>query len=329
MKTTGFVLFEYDENEEILLSFIFPEASRELKSVIQETAAVLIAANTYSLFSAYNGQFLYFEGKPNPDKSAGVRLCGICLLSPTFHPPMLSAYAQLLCQIYVDTAAPPKVLRAYLALQTDGSLEYKGEELSEDGFDADPYQRASFEVLLDRAGDHLPVIWQALVTGRSVGIYAPDVTVLQACAVPIMALAVPGARGVLPLVLESSATQTEAADRIKLPVWFSMDAAILSNRFDLAVDLASRTLRPSQAFAREAGKARLLEQLQEAIVTATSNDGSLTDVFEQFNRQILQMLGAVKARLGDLTPQNIASVNLPADTKLLLTAIATGGVFTI
>jgi hypothetical protein len=108
-----------------------------------------------------------------------------------------------------------------------------------------------------------------------------------------------------------------------------MDAAILSNRFDLAVDLASRTLRPSQAFAREAGKARLLEQLQEAIVTATSNDGSLTEVFEQFNRQILEMLGAVKARLGDLTPQNIASVNLPADTKLLLTAIATGGVFTI
>jgi hypothetical protein len=41
------------------------------------------------------------------------------------------------------------------------------------------------------------------------------------------------------------------------------------------------------------------------------------------------MLGAVKASLGDLTSQNIASVSLPADTKLLLTAIATGGVFTI
>jgi hypothetical protein len=98
-------------SEEILLSFIFPEASRELKAVIQETAAVLIASNTYSLFSAYGGQFLYFEGNPSADKSAGVRLCGICLLSAAFHPPMLSAFAQALCQIYADAGAPPRPAR--------------------------------------------------------------------------------------------------------------------------------------------------------------------------------------------------------------------------
>jgi hypothetical protein len=119
----------------------------------------------------------------------------------------------------------------------------------------------------------------------------------------------------------------EAADRIRLPVWFSMDAAVLSNRFDLAVDLGSRTLRPSQAFAREAGRSALLEQLKDAILNAASSDGSLTEVFEQFNQQILGMLRAVKATLGEVTPQNIATVNLPSDTKLLLAAIATGGVF--
>jgi hypothetical protein len=329
MKVAGFLLFEYDENEEILLSFIFPEASRELKTVVQETAAVLIASNTYSLFTSYQGQFLYFEGKPNPDKSTGVRLSGACLLSPTFHPQMLSTFSRVLCQIYVDSGSPPKVLRAFLASQADGTLEYKGEEYTEDSFDADPYRQASFDILLDRAGDHLPVIWQALVSGKSVGIYSPDVTVLQSCAVPIMALAIGGTRGLLPLVIESSGTQTEAADRIRLPIGFSMDVAVLSNRFDLAVDLGSRTLRPSQAFAREAGRSALLEQLKDAILNATSSDGSLTEVFEQFNQQILGMLRAVKARLGEVTPQNIATVNLPSDTKLLLAAIATGGVFEI
>lgn len=108
-----------------------------------------------------------------------------------------------------------------------------------------------------------------------------------------------------------------------------MDAAVLAGRFDLAVDLASRTLRPSQAFAREAGRSGLLEKLQEAIVNATSSDGSLTEVFEQFNQQILGMLRAVKAKLGEVTPQQIAAVNLPSDTKLVLAAIATGGVFEI
>jgi hypothetical protein len=329
MNTAGFILFEYDENEEILISFIFPEASPQLKTVVQETAALLVASNIYSLFSGYKGQFLYFEGGPSPDKSTGVRLYGICVLAGSCHPPLYSAYAKLLCQIYANHANPPKVLRAYLSSQTDGQVSYQGDEFSVDEFDADPFRQAKYDILLDRAAQHIPTIWQALVCGKTVAVYSPDIVILQACAVPILSFVLPGTRNLLPLVVESSATQSEAADETRHAIWFSMDSAVLSNRFDLVVDLSSRTLRCSQAFAKEAGKSALLGQLHEAIVNATANDASLVDVFEQFNGQILKMLTTIKDRLGALTPQTIAAINLPTDTKFILAAVATSGVFTI
>ena len=82
----------------------------------------------------------------------------------------------------------------------------------------------------------------------SIAVYSPDITVLQACAVPILSLASPGKRHLLPLVMESSMTQTEAADDVKLAIWCSCDAAVLTNRFDLAIDLSARTLKFSPAF---------------------------------------------------------------------------------
>jgi hypothetical protein len=82
-----------------------------------------------------------------------------------------------------------------------------------------------------------------------------------------------------------------------------MDSAVLSNIFDLVVDLSSRTLRCSQVLAKGSGKSALLGQLHEAIVNATANDTSLVDVFEQFNGQILKILTIIKDRLGALRPK--------------------------
>ena len=329
MKTSGFYLFEYDENEETLLSFVFPEASQDLKTVIQETAAVLVASNTMSLFSSYKGEFLYFEGKLNPLKNNSVKLYGICVRSPDLHPALYSAYGQILCQVWADKRSAPKVLRSHLAAQTDGMLSYEDQEFSEDQFEGDCYRYCSFDVFLDRVGQHIPTIWQALVTGKSVALYSPDITVLQKCAVPILSLVAPGKRNLLPLVLEQSATQTEAADDVRLAIWCSCDAAVLQNRFDLAVDLSGRNVRCSPAFAKEAGKSSLSESLAEAIAGAASADQELVDVMEEFNGQIIETLKAVKERLGDLSPASISSVNLPSDTKLILTAIAQNGIFEI
>jgi hypothetical protein len=329
MKTSGFVLFEYDENEEILISFIFPQASPQLKTVVQETAGILVASNVYSLFSSYKDDFLYFEGMPAPDKSTGVRLYGICVLAPKCHPPLYSSYAKILCEMYANHANPPKVLRAYLSSQTDGQVSYQGDEFSADEFEADPFRQAKYDILLDRAAQHIPMIWQALVTGKTVAVYAPDILVLQSCAIPILSFVLPGTRNLLPLVIESSTTQSEAADATRHPIWCSMDAAVLNNRFDLVVDLSSRNLRCSQAFSKEAGTSALLGQLHEAVVNATANDANLVDVFEQFNGQILKMLSTIKDRLGELTPKTIATVKLPSDTKFILAAIAASGVFTI
>lgn len=329
MKTTGFCLFEYDENEETILSFVFPEAETDLKTVVTETAALMISYNCMSVFSCYKNQYLYLEGKINPNKSNGVRLYGICLMSPQLHPPMYSAFAEVLCQVWADRRNAAKVLRSYLAAQTDGQLSYEDYEFSDDAFDDDFMRHASFEVLLDRAVQHIPVIWQALACGRSVAVYAPDPAIVQACAIPILSLVSPGKRNLLPLVIENSTYQTEAADEVKNPIWCSCDPAVLTGRFDLAIDLAARTVRLSPTFAKEAGKSGLLETLSESIADATANEGSIVDVMEQFNQQILDTLEEVRNRVGELTPTSIAGVNLPSDTKLVLTAIAANGVFEI
>ena len=325
MKTLGFYLFEYDDNEETLLSFIYPEASSDLKTVIQETAAVLVASNCMSLFSSYKNEYLYFEGKLNPAKNNDVKLYGICLRSPDLHPAMYSAYAQILCQVWADKHNAPKVLRSHLAAQTDGVLSYEDQEFSEDQFEGDCFRHCSFDLFMDRASQHIPTIWQALVTGKSVALYSPDITVLQSCALPLLSLISPGKRNLLPLVLEQSSTQTEAADEVRLAVWCSCDSAVLQNRFDLVVDLSARTVRCSPTFSKEVGQSSLLESLGEAV--ASAGEQSLVDVMEEFNGQIISTLSAVKERLGDLTPASISSVNLPSDTKLILTAIAQNGVF--
>jgi hypothetical protein len=221
-------------------------------------------------------------------------------------------------------------LRGFLAAMTDGSLSYQDDEHSDGAFPEDYYRGASFEVLLDRAAQHIPIIWQALVTGKSVAVYSPDITVLKACAVPILSLVPPKSRNILPLVLESSPTQTEAADGVKHSIWFSLDTSVLSNRFDLAIDLAGRTLKIAPGFAKEAGKSGLLQQLATAIATATSHDGNIVDVMTSFNDQILNLLRQVKEKFGDLSATSIASLpKLPSDTKLILSAIASGGVFNI
>ena len=327
MKSSGFVLFEYDENEEIILSFIYPEASPELKTVIQETANVLVSSNNMSIFSSYKDDYLYLEASINTSRNSDVKLYGICLVAPDLHPAMYSAYAKILCQIWADKGNGTKVLRSFLASKANGVLTYEDNEFAEDQFEGNCYRHCSFDQFLDRCVQHIPTIWQALVCGKSVAVFSPDITVLQSCAVPILSLVVPGERNLLPLVLEQSAVQTEAADEVKLSVWCSCDSAVLQNRFDCAIDLSARNLKLSPAFAKEAGKSQLAEQLAEAISNATATEADLVDVMEEFNGQIVSMLTSIKERLGDLSPASIASVNLPADTKLILTSIAANGVF--
>jgi hypothetical protein len=331
MTATGFILYEYDDNEEVLVTFIFPEASQELKAVVQETAIVLVASNVFSFFSSYKEQYLYFESKVNPSKSGSlVRHFGICVLAPDVFPPLYSALGKTLLAIYADSVSGVKVLRGFLAALTEGSMSYQGEEYADDSIPKDFYRLASFDVLLDRAAQHIPIIWQALVTGKSVAVYSPDITVLRACAIPILALVPPGARQILPLVLESSPTQTVAADQVKHSIWFSLDASVLSNRFDLAVDLAGRNLKIAPQFSKEAGKSGLLNQLANAIAAATSHDGNIVDVLTSFNEQIISLLKQVKEKFGNLSPQSIASLpKLPSDTKFILASIANSGVFNL
>ncbi|KAH0795885.1 FAM45 family protein [Histomonas meleagridis] len=328
MKTTGFCLFEYDDNQETLITFIYPSVDNDLRTVILETANFLISSNSLSLFSSYKSKYLYFEALKNTNKTNDVRLYGICVITDDLHPTMYSTFAQILCKMYVDTENSPKILRAFLSAQTDGVLEYQKLSFSDDNYE-DCFHECSFDVLLDRVLQYIPIIWQAVVTGKSIAVYSPEVAILQSCAVPILSLCIPGNRPLLPLVIENSSLQTEAAEDLKYPIWCSCDPSVLSNRFDLVIDLSSRNVKLSPSFAKEAGKSNLLESLMNSINETTASDASVADTLEQFNQQIINMLRMVKTRLGDLSPQSISSVNLPASTKLVLTAIASCGILNI
>lgn len=320
MKTTGFCLFEYDTNDETLVTFIFPSVEPDLKTVIGETASYLsTVSNTLSLFSAYKGRFLYFEGKRSTDKTDNVRLYGICLIADNFHPALYSGFARFLCEIFHDTAQPPKVLLAYLATLTDGNFKTKTNEFTIDDYPEDCFAECKFDTLLDRAGQYIPVIWQALVCGKTIAFYSPDVSVMQSCASAILAMCKPGNRNLLPLVLDSSTLQTDAADATNLAIWCSIDAATLSGRYDLIVDLSTRTARFSQAFQKEAGKSNLPETLMSNINEATAADASVAETINQFNKSIVDILQQVKVRSGNLSSASIQALQLPSDTKMLLT----------
>ena len=328
MKATAFCIYEYDENEETLVTFVYPSIDKETKTVIQETAHHLItSSNTISLFTAFKSKYLYFEGKRNSDRSDDVRLFGVCVISDILNPQLYLPFTAILAKVACDTGTPANVLRVFLQVLSQGEIDQSGLDFSVENYPEDYYTDCSFDSLLDRAGQHIPVIWQALITGRSVCIYSPDVTILQQASIPILCLCRPGKRQLIPLVLENSIAQTTAAQETPLSIYCSIDPAVLSGRFDLIVDLATRTIKTSSAFAKEAGKCSLNEALMNTINDTTSSDGNVAKAIEDFNQVILDTLNQIKEKMGELNSQAFASINLPADKKQLLSSMASSGVF--
>ena len=330
MKSSGFCIFEYDENEETLITFIFPSIDDEMKSVIQETAHYLIkGSNSLSLFTFFKNKWLYFEGIRNPSRNSPVRLYGICLLADDLHPALYSKLAQVLCATIVKSGEAPKVLRGYLLSIEKGSLSCDNNEFDINDYSESCFEEASFDVILDRAGSNIPLIWQALVSGHSVTIYSPDLSVLQACAVPILSLCRPGFRQLLPLVMDSSEIQTTHALSIKNPIWCTTDVSALNGHSDLTLDLSTRTVKLSPQFQKETGREKLVESLKEVINNATASENSVADAVEEFNNEIVGILNQVKVKYGDITSQSIQNLKLSPETKMLLSTIAANGVFNL
>ena len=328
MKANAFCIYEYDENDETLVTFVYPAVDKETKTVIQETAHHLItSSNTLSLFTSFKSKYLYFEGKRNSDRADNVRLYGVCVITDNLNPQLYSPFASILAKVACESGTPANVLRVFLQVLSQGEIDQNGLDFSVDNYPEDYYSQCSFDSLLDRAGQHIPVIWQALITGRSVCIYSPDISILQQTAIPILCLCRPGKRQLIPLVLESSLTQTTAAQETNLAIWCSIDPSVLSGKFDLIVDLATRTIKTSPAFAKEAGKCSLNEALMNTINDTTSSDGNVAKAVEEFNQVILDTLNQIKQRMGELNAQAFASINLPADKKQLLSSMASSGVF--
>lgn len=327
MQSNAFVIYEFDDNEETLITFVYPSIEKDLKNVIQETAHHLITQSTSSnLFSSYKKNFLYFDNKRNSDRSDNVRLYGVCVISEVFNPSLYLDFAAILSKFAADTATPANVLRIYLMILSQGYLDQGGIDFSVENY-GEYYTKVSFEKILDRAGQHISVIWQALITGRSVAVYSPDVAVLQSVSLSILCLCRPGKRNLLPLVLDSSIAQTNAAQETPLAIWCSSDQAILNGHYDLIVDLATRTIKTSPAFSKEAGKVSLGEALMNSINEATAAEGNVPDTILEFNESILEILEQIKSRMGELNAQTIGSVNLPADKKQILIGMASSGVF--
>lgn len=304
--------------------------SQDLKSVIQETAHFLLTtSSSLSLYSYYKSNYLYFDGTRNNEKSDGVRLYGVCVVSSEFHPQMYISLSGFLSKVACSMGLPPKVLRALLAIQTEGSASIGNSGFSYDAFPEDYSTHCSFDVLLDRAGQYITVIWQALVSGKSVAVYSPDLAILQAVAAPISYFCYPGKRQLIPLVLEKSMAQTSAALDTPLSIWCTCDSSILNGRFDLIVDLSTRSVKYSSSFSKEAGKSSLLESLMETINDTTAAEGNVANAISNFNKVILDTLKQIKLKTGELNHQTIGTTSLPSDKKMILTGMATSGVFQV
>lgn len=322
LKATGFVIFEFDNNEEILITFIYPSADKDLKTVIIDTATFLINSNQSSVYTAFGSKYLYFQIKRNANRSSDIRSFGICILADNLYPAFYAEMGQVLIEAFHDHGNAPRVLRQYLSSLTDGQLDYNGFQFSIENFDEDVFQKLNYSPLIDRISvNNLPMIWQALVTGKSVGVYSSDLTILQQCAIPILSFCCPGTRPLLPLVLESSSTMTDAADNAKNPIWCSIDSSVLSSRFDLTINLTAKTVNPSPAFQKEL-TSDMLEHLAESISEAVSATTSVYESIVEFNHQIVTPLQKVQEKLGDLSPASISSLKLPNETKALLSGIA-------
>ena len=329
LKATGFVVYEYDDNEELLITFIYPAADKDLKTVIIETGTFLVNSNQTSLYSSFGSKYLYFENKRNTDRSGSARIFGICIMADNLYPAYYSEFGKVLVEIFHDSSNAPKVLRQYLSSLTDGQLEYKDLQFSIDNFEDDPFQKLNFSPLLDRISPRqVAFIWQALITGKTIGVYSADIVVLQQCALAIVALCCPGTRPVLPFVIESSSTMTNAAEDTKQVIWCSCDASIISKRFDLLINLTANTVTPSAAFEKEL-TSDMLEHVAESISDAHETTASVYEAIVDLNNQIVIPLQKVQEKKGDLSPASIASLNLPSETKSLLTGIAVAQVLPI
>lgn len=322
VKATGFVLFEFDNNEEVLITFIYPSADKDLKTVIIDTANFLVNSNQTAVYASFGSKYLYFQIKRNANRASDIRLFGICLIADNLYPAFYAEFAQVLIESFHDHGNAPRVLRQYLSCLTDGQLDYNGVQFSIDNFDEDVFQKLNYTPLIERISvNNLPMIWQALVTGKSVGVYSSDLSVLQQCALPILSFCCPGTRPLFPFVLESSSTMTDAADNTKNSIWCSIDSSVLSNRFDLTINLTAKTVNPSPAFQKEL-TSDMLEHLAESISEAVSATTSVYEAIVEFNNQIVTPLQKVQEKLGDLSPASISSLKLPNETKSLLAGIA-------
>lgn len=271
------------------------------------------------MISSYEDKYLYYDGKRNTERSDSVRLYGICVFASSFNPTLYLSLAKVLSAKMEDTQSPPGVLRDFFQAMAEGQLVF-----GQTKFSSEVEDQIKFDSLLDRAGQFIPLIWTALVSGKSVAIYSPDLQVLQNCYLPLLSFCKPGKRSILPFVMENSLLQTSAAQKDSRALYFSGDQSVLNKKFDLIIDLSTRNVKIT-----DVKENSLAEQLMNVINQATATDNDVSEVIEEFNSQILKMLQQLKVKFGELTPSHIQSLGVSSDKKLLLSQIITGGVFDI
>lgn len=316
----GFCIFEFDSSEETLVTFVYPSLTSNEKSVIQETGHFLFtSSNSTSMISSYESKFLYFDSKKSTDDSASVQIYGVCIFAPSFHPSLYLSLAKVLSAKMEECQSPPTILRDFFKAVTEGELSFK--KLS---FSSENEDQVSFDSLLDRAGQAIPLIWTALVTGKSVAFFSPDIQVLQNCYLPLLSFVKPGQRGILPFVMENSILQTSASSENHKAIVFSSDHSILNKKYDLIIDLSSRNFKVQNSDLKENS---LAEQLMDVVNQATADENDVCEVIEEFNSQILKMLDQVKIKYGNLSSSSIQSLNVSSDKKVILNQIISSGVF--
>lgn len=313
----SFCIYEYDKNDELLITYIYPNISKELKTIITDTAKYLISNSIQSFYNFADSNWLYHESLISTDRSKYVKLYGCCVIVDKLNPKLYGAISQALAKAANGSDSMDNVLKIYLQIVSNGSYSSNDISIRLSSIPQSYFKYLEFDTLIKTAGNVLPAVWLGFITGKSVIIYNQDAMLLQSIVLPLYTLIYPGKRVLYPLVMDSSPTLVRESLEKELSVILTTDLSLLSKKFDLIIDLSTKTGKYSSAFQSEMEEFATFYNAFYSLIYESKNPVRLDDI-SSFNEEIKVVCNAFKEK---------SQTNMSSEKRSFLMRIVKSGVF--
>jgi len=205
-------IVERDVNGNVLVTWSYPDLDADAEPVLrarshllsqsarrrkrgddatEDDDAVDVAANSGGIasevvesFSKFKQSWVHFVTVPlnnntltteKPKLSPKVTHVAVALMAETFHPEKYLALAKLLSTLYITSGTPLSALQCFLGVFTkgdwsDGTLSFK-----DSSFDIrHAYLASSLKSIINMLGEHVILLWVALIIKKRVGVFCQD-----------------------------------------------------------------------------------------------------------------------------------------------------------